>query len=218
MWLYRGLFPCFILASTGWATVAHRWQCHGTGAVSTLLLSCCHFFRGSSLVRPLRFRCGTVVVRLLIRAAAPLFYGCHIRNIFAFLWVSHLSQFRRFIAASSPLFMGVGFVGFSPVQTLFYRRSFRSIFGRSRGRLFSYLFRTYSSRIRATSVRVARKGAILGPSRVLCVAGGQDGSRDNKKPVAGLLWPCVPNFGTILGSMSAFLACSSPAHPLLIRC
>ena len=57
----------------------------------------------------MRFRCGSVVVRLLIRNAAPLFYGCHICNIFRlflacstpFLWVLHLLHFRRFIAAST---------------------------------------------------------------------------------------------------------------------
>lgn len=145
MWLYRGHFPCFILASTGWATVAHRWQCHGTGAASTLLLSCCHFFRGSSLVRPLRFRCGTVVVRLLIRAAAPLFYGCCICCIFA---------------------------AFSPLQPLFYRRPIRPIFGRSRGRQTSYSPNTYSSRNLPVSVphpcRWHGKGDFGPLSRSLC--------------------------------------------------
>lgn len=91
--------------------MAHRWQCQGTGAASTLLLTCGHFFRGSSLVHPLRFRCVSVVVRLLIRNAAPLFYGCRICRIFACS------------SPVQPLFIGVGFVGifaaFSPLQPLF---------------------------------------------------------------------------------------------------
>lgn len=68
------------------------------------------FFPGSAVAFPLRFRCGTVVVRLLIRNAAPLFYGCRICRIFAcsspvqplFYRCRICRNFRRFLAASTP--------------------------------------------------------------------------------------------------------------------
>lgn len=53
-----------------------------------------------------------------------------------FLWVSHSLHFRLFLACSRP----------------FNRRSFRPIFGRSRGQQFWYLSGTYSSRNLPVSV------------------------------------------------------------------
>ncbi len=84
----------------------------GTGAASTLLLTCGHFFRGSSLVRPLRFRGGTVVLPLLIRDAAPFFMGVG--------FVGILTAFSRL----QPFFIGVQFVKFSGVHGAGYSRTY----------------------------------------------------------------------------------------------
>ena len=88
-----------------------------------------------------------------------------------FLLVSNLSNSRRFLAASMvEISVGCPWVALGNVAAIV---RVPSVFNRdARPVCHGFVTASILARIRATSVPVARKGAILGPSRALCVAGG----------------------------------------------